>query len=373
MRLRAFLWSLSAVLLFPGCLAVDDGFYQGLEPGDSDVQLAEACGDESAVALADQTRDIHIDTTQAVNNLNSMCSSTPGNDLFIAFDVTEGEYWHFHLSTDNDFPSSAGLNPALYLLTEEPCDDRNCDYFSNRCAGTGDEHFAFVASTTGRYYLGIDDVNPGGGHYLLQALRPTCGNGTKEHGESCDDGSHCADGTTPCTTGDPSVCQDIGDGQCAPRSHDGCDRDCRQELPSSGGFEAESNDNLVEANVLRTDLPGQSTFIVNGAVGGPSDCYPDVFAVFLQQGQELRVTALESYTGGVEVPCTNLTSAPVSFLLTSNDPDDSEHRRVSTEIAGCPVLTSGAFDAGEYFITVDADAGLAEPAPYVLKFEVVGP
>jgi hypothetical protein len=374
MRSNVLLRSIIAGLLLPGCLAVDDGFYQGLAPGETDVPLSEECGDTSAVALADETRDIHIDTTQAVNNSTSTCSSssTVGNDLFIAFDVTEGEYWHFHLATDNDFPTSANLNPSLYLLTDA-CDPRNCDFFSNRCTGTGDEHFAFVASETGRYYLGIDDVNTGGGHYLLQALRPTCGNGTKEHGESCDDGSHCEDGTA-CTTDDPSVCAGIGDEQCTPRSHDGCDRDCRQELSSSGGSEGDPNDNLVEANVLRTDL--QNPFVVNGAVGGPSDCYPDVFAIFVEENQRINVTVLQSYSAGtmVEVPCTNLTSAPLSFVLTSSDPNDAVHRYVSSEdVDGCPSLSTGSLDAGEYFITLDADAGLATPAPYFLKFEVVGP
>jgi hypothetical protein len=326
--------------------------------------------------LAEQTRDIHIDTTDAANNTTSTCSSssTVGNDLFIAFDVTEGEYWHFHLAADFDYPSSAELNPSLYLLTNA-CDPRNCEFFSNRCTGTGDEHFAFVASTTGRYYLGIDDNTLGGGHYVLQALRPTCGDGTKEHGESCDDGMHCEDGTQ-CTATDASVCEGIGDGQCAPRSHDGCDRDCRQELSSSGGGEADPNDNLVEANVLRTDLPGMNPFVVNGAVGGPSDCYPDVFAVFVEEGQRVNVSVLQSYSAGtmVEVPCTDLTSAPVSFKFTSNDPDDSSSTYVSSEDAdGCPSLSTGALDAGEYFITLDADAGLASPASYFLKVEIVGP
>ena len=373
MRLRAFTWFIFTALLLQGCLAVDEGFYQGLEPGSTDVTFYEDCRSlpSDVIALAGETRDIRIDTTSAVNNLSSMCSSTGGNDLFIALDVTAGEYWHFHLTTDNEFSSSADLNPALYLLTDA-CDDRNCEYFSNRCAGTGDEHFAFVASTTGRYYLGIDDANAGGGHYKLQALRPVCGNGTRDHGESCDDGSHCADGT-PCTTDDPSVCAGIGDGQCAPRSDDGCDRDCRQELSASGGSERDPNDNLVEANVLRTDLPEQNPFVINGDVGGPSDCYPDVFAVFVEQGERVDVSVLESYSAGTKigVPCNGLTTyAPLSITLRSNDPNDTP---VPMEIDGCPFVSTGPLDAGESFITVDADPGLATPAPYIVKVEVIAP
>lgn len=58
-----------------------------------------------------------------------------------------------------------------------------------------------------------------------------CGDGVVQSGETCDDGKHCADGTTKCTT--DANCASAG-GTCQTRSGDGCAWDCRLEGCGNG-------------------------------------------------------------------------------------------------------------------------------------------
>ncbi len=366
------------LLSLSGCLAVDESRYKIFEDpdgGSGGVDLVESCGAD-AVPLADQLRDIIIDTNGA-DNSTSTCSGsgTPGNDLFIALDVVAGEYWHFHLAVDPSEPNPTGRNPLLYVIPEASCGTASCGLFSNRCsASMGDEHFAFIAPTTGIYYVGIDDGNAGGGRYRLQALRPVCGNalmtgGSNEHGEACDDGSHCEDGTACDPNAAENPCVGIGDGQCAPRSGDGCDDECRTELDTSGANEIGNNDNIIEASMMLTDLPGQNPFVVGGGIGGAFDCYPDVYAVRVTDGQTITVSALQAPEGvNPEVACSMTTNTPFTFRL--QDESGSVSFQSSDDGNGCPSLVRNNLDAGEYFVTIDAVPGTDAEAQYWLKVEV---
>src|SRR5690606_10315396 len=103
------------------------------------------------------------------------------------------------------------------------CNPNACEAISDACAGNRDEHFAFIPNSDGRWYIGIDDTNPGGGKYVLDAIRPVCGDGVPDHGESCD-------------------------------GQEGCGPDCRWILNSSAVNERLPNDNIIEANTV--DLEG---------------------------------------------------------------------------------------------------------------------
>jgi len=74
-----------------------------------------------------------------------------------------------------------------------------------------------------------DDGNTSGGDSCNASCTSaaTCGNGALNGSEACDDGKHCTDGTTSCNnTGD---CSGIGDGSCETRSGDGCNATCSSD------------------------------------------------------------------------------------------------------------------------------------------------
>ena len=185
------------MLAVAGCSIVDPKHYQalrgmdagdtdaggtdtGMDTGDEDVPVipedapmapthAETCGGADALVIASTTRNIMIDTNMMRNDTTATCVgiggvelNTIGNDAFLAIDVAAGEYWHFHLRGNPADPTTPMRNPALYLLTSG-CDPRACEQSSDICTGPSDEHFAFVASSPGRWYLGIDDATAGGG------------------------------------------------------------------------------------------------------------------------------------------------------------------------------------------------------------------
>ncbi len=367
---------LNRTLLFPavlatlgagGCLAVDASGYEIFEPpdgGGTEVQFADSCFDDDVPAIPGPMTQIPIDTRSANASFAPSCNGSAaaaGHEIFIPLEVTAGEYWHFHLAS-TDAPAD-GRNPALYVVSDA-CNPLECANFSNRCPGNGEEHFAFIAPSTGRFYLGIDDTASGGGTYVLNALRPECGDGTKDHGEACDDGMHCDDGdvcdaSTPCDDGST----------CAKRSGDGCDTSCRTELSVSGATEAPNNDNPIEASLLRTDLA--NPFIVNGSIGGTSDCYPDVHVVRVLQNQRVSVSALQSFNPGtgVETACSGVTNTPFTFHLASAGGSLSFNS--SDDGSGCPSVTTPALTAGEYFITLEAEPNTNTLAPYWMRVEIL--
>ncbi|MCZ7685618.1 MAG: hypothetical protein M5U28_45310 [Sandaracinaceae bacterium] len=305
----------------------------GQEDGGGAPQFDDSCGASSPrMILRDTTRDIMIDTTSYTNRNRSSCGGeTPGSDVFIAVDVVAGEYWHFHLQAVGD-----GRDPMLYLTQASNCGSLGgCEYVSSQCAGTSDEHFAFVAGADGRWFIGIDDAETGGGQYFLGAYRPVCGDNTDDHGEACDDGN-------------------VADG-------DGCDRRCRVELSDLRTTEMEENNNRVEANAIR--LPASNTLDISGTIGGPGQCtYPDVFAISVPADGDLSVDGRQmdgsACTGGATTP----------FLLALENSRGETVQSRMTDGVGCAVIRGVDLPMGEYFVRVFVDAETAIAADYRLRF-----
>ncbi len=306
-----------------------DGFVEIADTGPTGVVASGVCGDPATSVISATVNRIPVDTTPFHNTLAPNCSghAALGNEGFLALDVVAGEYWHLHLQPDPADPASASRDPSIYLLSAG-CDERACAESSDSCTGPDGEHFAFVASTGGRWYIGVDDRNPGGGHYLLDVIHPSCGANGVEHGEACDDGN-------------------LDD-------RDGCDHLCRSELSEASRSERIPNKTPVEANVLLVPTSGQ--MVVEGDIGG-SDCFPDYFAVSVPDGASLDVTALDAS----ELPCVDGVTARLSFSLLNADLTQVGGRR---DINDCPVIAGRALAAGEYLIRLTASADQPRPEPY---------
>ena len=285
-------------------------------------QGADACGDMSGFVIGQTQLGILVDTTTSTNQTSVPCAPSDGNDAFFGLDVVAGEVWHFHLSVA---PGSEAKNPVLYLLSED-CDDRACIQNSDACLGTGDEHFAFVAPSSGRWYLGIDSAEPGGGVFQLDAYRPVCGDGTKEHGETCD-------------SDEPSACGGAGCVNCR----------CRVSPTSPG--EKFPNDNLYEANQI--ELEGTDSLTITGGLAGPGSCeqssYPDVYTILIDDQEDLSVS-LNDFSG---TACSSGDDLPIQLsLLTSSG---TQARPPASDGNGCAIIDAADLPSGRYFIHV-ADA-----------------
>ena len=299
----------------------------------------DRCGDEDVMVLVDSTPDIDIDTTTLTNRTGSLpgCNNlqVPGNEGFLAVQVGAGEEWHFHLRVHPEAPSEAVLNPTLYLLNES-CSATMCaeDLLANFCDQRQDEHFAFTFSTPGTWYIGIDDTNPGGGRYLLDAIRPVCGDGTPEHGEACD--------------GDPQ-----------------CGSDCRFTLDEDSTRERGFNFNFKESNRIVLPTP-ENRLVIQGDIGGLTGCgYPDVYAIQIPDtGGTLRVEQRNNDGDA----CTG--SGAAELEITIRDATNNI-RATSTAMAGCAVVEEN-FRAGGLFFAVlrDARRDTDTPLPYQLLFAV---
>jgi cysteine-rich repeat protein len=305
------------------------------------IPFDDHCGAENPrTILRRTTLDILIDTNQMSNSVSTNCGGapTPGNDVFLAIDVQPAEYWHFHLKTDPTDPDSANRQPALYLLRGRPCDDRECSFSSDVCGGVGDEHFGFVANEPGIWYLGIDDRLAGGGRYVLQALRPVCGDGERIHGESCDD-------------------ENVTGG-------DGCSSNCLIELETSR--EMEPNDNPTEANYLI--LPGSNEIVVEGVIGGEGACrYADTFAVNVPENTRVSVDVLDT-SGAV---CADSALTEGFQLALRNTAFADAVPSGTTDGAGCSILRSPEpLRGGLYYVTVLLPEDLERPKAYRLRIRV---
>jgi len=331
-----------------GAPMLDGGTDSGLVDATVDAGIPEAadrCGEPETFVLSDTTRSLRVDTTTATgSSLTLVCAGSiaSGYDRFYAIDAVAGDYWHFHLSADPAFaPLEPGRDPVLYVVAANSggvCDDRlaSCPSdFANACVGRADEHFAFIAPSNGRFYVGIDDANPGGGHYQLDAFRPSCGNGIQEHGESCDDP-------------DPATCS----------------RTCRKIIGTTarGDFpaEAEFNDDVREANEIA--FAGVLSTEITGDIGGVGDCYPDVFQIRVETaGIGVRIDALTG-TGG---PCPSTSSAPYTLQLYDAA---GTQRAGGVDAAGCPNVNAPSLPAGSYTLWVKAqDLFATAPAFYRLR------
>ena len=160
-----------------------------------------------------------------------------GNEGFFAIELAAGEKLHVHVNAIDD------IDPVVYVV--DGCDERACQPLNaaNHCS-SAKEHLSFLAPRPGRYLVGVDSVDPGGGRVELLAVLPACGDGEKQHGEACEDGNRVAG--------------------------DGCDPHCRFELNASERAELEPNDDLAGGNVLSVEATG-SPFVARGRLEGGCD------------------------------------------------------------------------------------------------------
>ena len=344
--MRTSVFFLAAAAL-SGCFVVDAAHYQRLTGQDagtdaqqpSEVYAVDTCGASNTFVFTQTTRNIAIDTRTSNSDIATTCRgpATTGNDVFFAVNVQAGEFWHFHLRVDPTDPTSVmSRDPAFYLL-QTGCDARVCRFASDACDGNLDEHFAFKADARGTWYLGIDDRNPGGGRYLLDAIRPVCGDGVAEHGEACDDGNTVND--------------------------DRCDNQCRATVGGESGFDEKTpNDNEAEANHIL--LPTSRTMQIQGAIGGEGDCYPDVFVIDVPQNATLTVRSQDMSN----VDCASATTTPFQFALRNARGDAVG----GTVTSGCPEITytNGPTSATTYYIWLSAATRTTALTTYRMRVSV---
>lgn len=294
--------------------------------------LDETClgpGVTPRMLVRDTTTRIMVDTTSYSNDNSSACGAdTRGNDAFVAIDVQAGSIWHFHLTA-----ITPDRQPMLYFAKAGSCDARECEYVSTACTGPGDEHFAFEASESGTWYVGIDDSATGGGVYRLDAYNPSCGDGVEMHGEACDDGNM--------------------------EGGDGCDRKCRVELSTLRTGEDEPNDNRVEANAIL--FPPSNELEITGTIGGPAACtYSDVFATTVPDMGNVEVTVLADSS-----------HCPSPFSLVLEDSRGAVVVENRVDENGCPMIETPDLPGGEYFVRVRITEELENAAPYRLRFRLL--
>jgi hypothetical protein len=354
LRLSTLRSWISLLLMVAGCSLADASRYQALPEGPVDGGTADAdgatpdpdsgvdggppeqlavdgCGDDEVYVITDSEEGIVVDTRPFASDVNSLpgsCGvSAPGPDAFFAVDVQAGEYWHFHLAT-----SDPGRNPILYLLNAS-CAETQCsrELFANYCDTAGDEHFGFQFNESGRWYIGIDDGNAGGGVYTLGAYRPTC-NGTApaEHGESCD-------------------------------GEEGCTEDCRRVIDEESVTESGFSFNVQEANLIR--LPAGNELTFEGDVGGFEGCaYPDVFAIDIPMGATLTVEEL----GPDGSTCTGAGASSIQVAIQSRT---GMVRARSNAVNGCALVSSTFAAEGRFFLVV-TDQRADTRAPYAYRLHV---
>ncbi len=324
------------------CNVFDESLYLRADAGaDATVQsltLSERCS--AAVPLVARVNlDYTLDTTGLTDDLRDLASCAgrqlPGNDGFFRVHMEAGELWHFHVHT-----LDRTHNPAIYLLPS--CDDRACTRGLDECGDGRDEHISIRARESRDYFVGLDSASTGGAPYQLTVVHAACGDGVREHGESCDDHNRTAG--------------------------DGCDGDCRSEL-GDNGVEVEPNDDFSDPNIV---VVNTAPVTVQGRLGGRCDF--DMFGVNVPAGASVRVTMLDI----------NAQPCPMSgpeFRMAWVLPDGTTTGGTGVIAAGnrCPAITDAQpfaqriTTAGTYYVRVSPVGDLADTVDYKLRFELVRP
>lgn len=324
-----------ALALLPGCINnFDPSLYMtDASVGDAGPTLTyvDICTSIVPSVIPTGTTVFSLDTTSAADNLRNLTgclgTETVGNDVFMAFDALPNERWHFHVRQT----APADVDPALYILDD--CDERACQETRaiNACRGGANEHLSFVAPAAGgRFIVGVDSVGTGGFTGTLEIYRPTCGNGTAEHSENCDDGN-------------------TNDG-------DGCDALCRRELTEIPLTEFGVNDDFYASNHI-LDVAGA---VVLGDVGA---CDVDVYAVTLAAGSTVDVEL--TGRGGGACP-----SGAPEMRMSMLAPSGTVEVLVAPQ-AACPTMSFNVPAAGTYFVRLTSPD--ARPFDYDLRFDVTSP
>lgn len=280
--------------------------------------------------------------------------ATPGIDGFARIQVEQaGERWHFHVRARNGATPPI-QNPVVYML--DSCDERRClpTRSLDLCGDRQDEHFTFEAPDDGDWFLGIDDRNAeAGGAYEMLVIRTQCGNDVDgEHNEACDDGNF-----------DPG---------------DGCDPECRREIPEVNNVEEEFNDDWTTANALLF-RGGSNKVSVKGRVG--MECSFDMFTFVIPQSAgptaNVRIRARDRSSTAMSPTCDAAGVAGVELFLWGSD----GHNKLNADPAqlrtgGCPELDptidAAAQDLapGRYFVSLQGDEAALTAFNYELEVEL---
>ena len=329
---------IAALAPLAGCNVIDPSLLEATDAGGgTGFTLADQC--TSAALITSQSEEITVNTAGLTDQIRGVqaCAGTsaPGRDGFFRVLMGDGEKWHFHATSD-----SAQGDPIIYIL-DSACDERACGEGDaiNACSAQ-DEHMSFVAPRTGMFVVALDDANPDfGGSYSLLPILPVCGDGVKEHSETCDDDT-------------PS-----------------CDEFCRF-IVTNGGSEAEPNSDPPDANVL--SLTGPGTISVRADVS--NECDLASFAVEVPDGGSISATILP--TGATDCPAT----APAMGLeLIDEDLVSVLIPRGNPGIGVCPSIdgTTNAFarglTGGTYYLRVSAPGFDQALYRYNLTVTVAGP
>lgn len=348
---------LSLLLMFGACSVTDPTLLEALRREDSGVQLdaleaqdgasadvanqdvtqdaglpqvaVNTCGAPDTLIIDSTRRNLRIDTRGLTPNVDVSAScntASAGSDGFIGLEVVAGQTWHFHLTS-----TRLDGNPSLYLL-RDTCNARACEQVADQCRGQGEEHFAFVPDTSGRWYLGIDDGAMGGAVYDLSVYLTICGDGVNDHGEGCD--------------GDTASNE--------------CSDECRTILDAEHPSEVFPNETLAEANEVRLD---GEPLIVSGSIGDRTGrcAYPNIFSLEVPDDSRLLVESVD---------CTGPETSLFELALLSATGRELQR---GESLEGCPVVDRFV-EAGRYFITATPPVSELDESTfdfYRLRFEVI--
>jgi len=315
---------LGLLCVLAGCEVFDESLLDagpGGDAGPPPVDLAENCLSGDPPTLDSFNQFLDVDTTSLDNDFFSLSSclgtNAPGRDGFFRVEMLAGQKWHFHVQLQGTPEDPATIDPAVYVL-DNACDERTCGRGDglNECGPGQDEHFSFVATASGDYFVGIDAVNPEGDAMKVLGVRPLCGDGTKEHSETCD-----SDADVPGRT---------------------CTDACRAQISEATPFpreETEPNDEpLANANLVL--LPGGTgPLSVSGQLGG--SCNFDSFGMEVAAG------------GTVTATMTGDACADYAMRAIVRTPDGLTQLgdEVETASGTCPTITSDPVpEAGTYYV-----------------------
>lgn len=291
---------------------------------------------------------IGLEDTMSDYNSCGVTEEQRSSEGFFAIEALASERWHIMAR-----PEDPSADVSIQVLSS--CDERTCVRSASLCHGGHAEHLNFVAPMGGTYIISLESTSES--PVTLLVVKPPCGDGKVQHGESCDDGNSAA--------------------------RDGCDPSCRAEVLATAPAETEPNNELIEANLIRFSDGDTGMMAIAGQIGGACDV--DRFALEVPDGSSIRATVLDA-TG---MPCA-ADSPMVHLQLFDATTGRVRGEKMSTAGDVCPsILDTDAFamglSAGEYHVTIEAVAphdesgdgagDAAEPDLFVYQvvLEVVAP
>jgi cysteine-rich repeat protein len=301
------------------------------------------------VALGDDTEAVFVVDTAGLDNAFDQCTgelAVPGEDGVLTANFRVDEKWHFHVRPLDD--SSRDFDPAVYVMSS--CESaRSCQSpiaVMDRCGPGEDEHFSFTATGVGDYYLVLDNqiASSAPRKYELSVVKPICGNGIKEHDETCDD-ANLARG-------------------------DGCDEVCRVEL-SQNGLAEEANDDHVTA----------STVILSGGQrivwGSLPPCDIDFYGFRVDQPSTLRLDMGPNSAGMApnDPPGACVNAEATRIIMALYREDGGSRTKVADGVVStsndCPSIASANLDQpGKYTVELSLPKDATTTIDYRLLFVV---